>query len=54
MVNLSTHRVPVTCDTQPVQSLVLSMQFCFFSMSTAEGLSSKSEGFQIKYRYWPA
>jgi len=21
MVNLSTHRVPVTCDTQPVQSL---------------------------------
>ena len=21
MVNLSTHRVPVTCDSQPVQSL---------------------------------
>lgn len=57
MVNLSAHRVPVTCDTSTgTKSRFRVCNFAFFQWLQRKGvkLSSKSEGFQIMYRYWPA
>lgn len=57
MANLSTHRVPVTCDTQSVQSIrfwVCNFAFSQWVQRNGVQLSSKPEGFQIKYCYWPA